>query len=89
MPYNQNTGITGRSVTVKYRVGTNVSFVHAGRVYTEGDEIDEAAFKNETALKSLIAAGKLTTTPAGSGTTPAAGAGSTPAAGSEKEKDKK
>jgi hypothetical protein len=70
MPYNQNTGITGRSVTVKYRVGANVSFVHAGRVYTEGDEIDEAAFKNETALKSLIAAGKLTT-PAGSGTTPA------------------
>jgi hypothetical protein len=81
MPYNQNTGITGRSVTVKYRVGTNVSFVHAGRVYTEGDEIDEAAFKNETALKSLIAAGKLTT--------PAAGTGDATSPASEKGRDKK
>jgi hypothetical protein len=69
---------------MKYRVGPNVSFVHAGRVYAEGDEIDEAAFKSEAALKSLIAAGKLInlTPAAGSGPSPTAGSGPAPAAGS-------
>jgi hypothetical protein len=75
---------------MKYRVGPNVSFVHAGRVYTEGDEIDESAFKSEVVLKSLITAGKLakpipapapeTGTPTPETGTPAAGTG-TPAAG--------
>lgn len=75
---------------MKYRVGPNVSFVHAGRVYTENDEIDGAAFKDGAVLKSLIASGKLIDlTPAtGTGTAPA-GTGTTPAAASERGKDKK